>query len=86
MYIFKIDKNFSGITASDAIYIGRDPCTESASPSTRTKATCPFGLASNPSCSGSDQVCARGPGQVCGGTNSIFGVCAEGLACSNCYR
>ena len=29
---------------------------------------------------------AQGPGNVCGGENSRFGLCSSGLACSNCNR
>ena len=63
------------------LYVSRDPCLSPlASPS-----SCTFGSVTNPACP-TQTVCARGPGQICGGKNSMFGVCAEGLACSNCYR
>ena len=61
------------------LYVTRDPCLSPA------PSSCTFGLVTNPACP-AQSVCARGPGQVCGGKNSMFGVCAEGLACSNCYR
>jgi len=33
-----------------------------------------------------NQICTKGPGEVCGGKNQRYGVCGEGLVCSNCNR
>ena len=30
--------------------------------------------------------CMKGPGEFCGGLNSIYGLCAPGLVCSDCNR
>lgn len=32
------------------------------------------------------KVCAKGPGEVCGGKHQRYGICGEGLMCSNCNR
>merc|ERR1712107_464550 len=31
-------------------------------------------------------VCLKGPGEICGGEENIYGMCSEGLICSNCNR
>ena len=31
-------------------------------------------------------VCKKGPGDVCGGSHGQYGVCGEGLHCSECNR
>merc|ERR1712183_884532 len=31
-------------------------------------------------------VCKKGPSQVCGGKDHIYGRCGEGMMCSNCNR
>ncbi|TRY71472.1 hypothetical protein TCAL_13025 [Tigriopus californicus] len=33
-----------------------------------------------------ETVCTKGPGEVCGGRFQIYGICGEGLMCSNCGR
>jgi len=33
-----------------------------------------------------NQICTKGPGEVCGGKGQRYGVCGEGLVCSNCNR
>jgi len=33
-----------------------------------------------------NKVCTKGPGEVCGGKHQRYGVCGEGLMCSNCLR
>ena len=30
--------------------------------------------------------CSKGPGETCGGKDQRYGVCGEGLMCSNCNR
>ena len=30
--------------------------------------------------------CGKGPGEVCGGEGGRYGVCVEGLQCSDCNR
>jgi len=30
--------------------------------------------------------CTKGPGDICGGKNNRYGICGEGLMCSNCNR
>ena len=30
--------------------------------------------------------CLKGPGEICGGKDSMYGVCGDGLSCSNCNR
>jgi len=32
------------------------------------------------------KLCTKGPGEVCGGKNERYGICGEGLMCSNCQR
>ena len=31
-------------------------------------------------------MCLKGPGEICGGNNNMYGVCGDGLSCSNCNR
>merc|ERR1712126_240968 len=31
-------------------------------------------------------VCMKGPGEMCGGKYGRYGICADGLKCSNCNR
>ena len=33
-----------------------------------------------------NKVCAKGPGEVCGGRHQRYGLCSQGLSCSNCDR
>lgn len=33
-----------------------------------------------------NKICTKGPGEVCGGKHQRYGVCGEGLMCSNCNR
>ena len=33
-----------------------------------------------------NKVCAKGPGELCGGKHNRYGICSEGLICSNCGR
>lgn len=33
-----------------------------------------------------NKICTKGPGEVCGGKNQRYGICGEGLMCSNCNR
>jgi hypothetical protein len=32
------------------------------------------------------KVCTKGPGEQCGGKHAVYGICGEGLVCSNCNR
>ncbi len=32
------------------------------------------------------KVCTKGPGDLCGGKHQRYGICGEGLMCSNCNR
>ena len=32
------------------------------------------------------KVCTKGPGALCGGKHRRYGICGEGLICSNCNR
>ncbi|XP_023320384.1 neuroparsin-A isoform X2 [Eurytemora carolleeae] len=43
---------------------------------------CFYGLGEGPC----GPVCLKGPGEVCGGEDDIYGICSEGLTCSNCNR
>ncbi|XP_053986613.1 neuroparsin-A-like isoform X1 [Hylaeus volcanicus] len=43
---------------------------------------CPFGTAKSPVCG---EVCAKGPGDMCGGHRDEWGICGEGMFC-NCNR
>jgi len=31
-------------------------------------------------------LCTKGPGDICGGKHMRYGICGEGLMCSNCNR
>merc|ERR1711915_328120 len=31
-------------------------------------------------------VCKKGPGEICGGSGGQYGVCGDGLSCSECNR
>ena len=33
-----------------------------------------------------DKTCTKGPGDLCGGKHNRYGICGEGLMCSNCNR
>ncbi|XP_031825401.1 queen brain-selective protein-1 [Nomia melanderi] len=52
-----------------------EPCGE-------TCGDCKFGVKTIPSCG---EVCAKGPGETCGGMSNEWGVCGEGMIC-NCYQ
>lgn len=32
------------------------------------------------------KTCTKGPGELCGGKHMRYGICGEGLMCSNCHR
>jgi len=32
------------------------------------------------------RVCLKGPGEICGGVYGRYGICGDGLMCSNCGR
>ncbi|XP_076165671.1 queen brain-selective protein-1 [Ptiloglossa arizonensis] len=44
--------------------------------------TCPAGIAISPVCG---RVCAKRPGEICGGPGEMWGICGEGMYC-NCNR
>ena len=46
-------------------------------------APCPHGEREDPLCG---RQCLKGPGHVCGGRGNHYGLCGEGLTCSDCNR
>ena len=45
--------------------------------------TCKYGWERN-ACG--QKTCTKGPGDLCGGKHQRYGICGEGLMCSNCNR